>query len=1562
MSTIDERIVAIKFDNAAFQAKMSETLASLDKLTAKLSTVGMGKGFDEVAAAANRVDLSNIANNVDHISNRFSALGAIAFTTLQRLTNSVITFGKTFAETDILGPLITGGKTRAGNIEQAQFQFRGLGMNVEEVMKNALSAVKGTAYGLGDAAKAAAQFGASGIKAGADMSESLRAIAGTAAMTGASYSDMAYLFTTSAAMGKITNMDFQQFATRGLNAAAAYGKQVGKTEAQVHEMATQGEIDYKSFAKAMDKAFGKHATAANETYSGSLANMHAALSRVGAAWFGPEMTQQRDLFNTLGPAIDKVNDRLKPLFNTLLGIRQLSVTKLIDFIKHIDFSQMKIAMPDFQKGFLNAFDAVGRVIVVIKEAFRDIFPKPEISKIVEFAKFFRSFTESLKMGAETTKKVREIFRGFFAAFSIGWEIVKGFALVIREVLAVLLPTGKGFLNFGASVGNVMVRLQKALVQGGKIHNFFEGLARVIIIPIQFIKRLEKAIVGFFSIGVGSKVIEGSFARISSRVQNVKKDIDSIQDSWGRFRERFAGVFKVFDEIWDYIQNWFSQLGDRIAKAFKPGDFDSAVDVINVGLLGGIAVMLKKFFAGGIKFGFGGGMINKINMTLSGVTRSLQAMQTQLKASAMLKIAGAIAILTASIVVLSLVDSKALTKALTAISVGLGEMMAMMLAMDKALGSTWGGMKLGILAGALIGIATAMDILAIAIVALSKLSWGELVRGLTGVGVGLGLLVASTKMISSDTGGLVRAGISMAIIAGALIVLSKAVKEFAKISWQDLGKGFTSIAVGLKLLTGAMNNMPPTSIFTGAAFVEIVAGLLLLSKAVREFGTISWQDIAKGMTGIGAGLLIIAGAMHLMPKNLPASATGILILSVALNIMARAVQAMGANDLGTLAKGIGAFAIMLGVLTAALVAMSGLELQAGSLVVIAGSMVIFGKAIKDLGSLDLVTLAQGLGAIAAVFGILGISAAILSPLIPEMMGLGIALVTVSAGFALFGVAAMSIAKAFEIMGKSGASGAKGIVDALKTLYTAVPLIAGAFAQTIINVAKDLLHSLPLLVRLFEAVLEQILATIVKEAPRIEKAFVVVVIQLLKAIRAIFPDLVKTGFEMLMQFLKGVRDNIYQITTLGVEILVGFVQSLTENMPMIVTAATNLIVAFLTELANHAEELVTAGMNLLVSFLQGISDNIGKVVDAVGSIITSFITALGQNVNRVVTAGVNVVIAFIQGIGSNTLRLVNAAGQTIVDFLNGLADAINKYAPQIRDAGLRVILAIINGMTLGLTSHMGGIISWFAGFGGKVIGWIGSMLTTLASVGADLISGFYNGVIARVSGVADWFRGLGGRIWEWLKGIGDILFNIGSDIMQGLWDGMKKIWDKMTGWLSSIGGWIADKKGPPAKDALLLVNTGMLIFGGLRKGMEVGWKSIANWLSTLDPSDNMKIPDFSKMQLTLNQIPKSISDLDEFTPVISPVLDLTRVREAASDIDGLMKISPISITPVVTMQQARYISTTADLQKQAPVVTIPSGPSEVKFEQNNYSPEALSTSDIYRNTKSQIALAKEGLGIS
>ncbi len=117
---------------------------------------------------------------------------------------------------------------------------------------------------------------------------------------------------------------------------------------------------------------------------------------------------------------------------------------------------------------------------------------------------------------------------------------------------------------------------------------------------------------------------------------------------------------------------------------------------------------------------------------------------------------------------------------------------------------------------------------------------------------------------------------------------------------------------------------------------------------------------------------------------------------------------------------------------------------------------------------------------------------------------------------------------------------------------------------------------------------------------------------------------------------------------------------------------------------------------------------------------------------------------------------------------------------------------------------------------------------------------------------------------------------------------------------------------------------------------------------------------KLKESLSKVPSSLEGLDQFNPVITPVVDLTKVHEASKNISTLMAASALKAAVSFTTASQISSATAPERVTEEPTSTVT--PTGVMFEQNIYAPKALSTNDIYRNTKSQIVLAKEELGIS
>lgn len=214
--------------------------------------------------------------------------------------------------TAVGGLALGGGISRALKLDQANFKFKALGMDVKSTMNSCSEAVNGTAFGLDAAATVATMFGASGVKAGDQMTNALKSVAGVAAMSGDSMENIGAIFSKVAAKGKVGGDELLQLNERGINATAALAKYLGKTSAEVQDMVSKGKIDFKTFSDAMYATFGEAAAGANETFQGAMSNVQAALSRVGAKFASPALDGLRKVFVALIPAIDAVSKALDP--------------------------------------------------------------------------------------------------------------------------------------------------------------------------------------------------------------------------------------------------------------------------------------------------------------------------------------------------------------------------------------------------------------------------------------------------------------------------------------------------------------------------------------------------------------------------------------------------------------------------------------------------------------------------------------------------------------------------------------------------------------------------------------------------------------------------------------------------------------------------------------------------------------------------------------------------------------------------------------------------------------------------------------------------------------------------------------------------------------------------------------------------------------------------------------------------------------------------------------------------------------------------------------------------
>lgn len=334
MSSVDERIVQMRFDNAQFESGVRQTLSSLDKLKQGLKFDAAINGANVLQNAFNGIKLGGINRSVDQLNRKFSSLGIAGMEIVKRVTNTALD-SVTRVATAIPNQIKAGGWARALNLENAQFQLKGLGVTWDKINNDIQYAVNGTAYGLDSAAKVAGQLAASNIEVSDsaltatksvddfsaacigqtsaalkgngqldEMATALRSISGVAAMSNSSFEEIGQIYTRVAGQGRVFADDLNSIASRGLNASATLGKYLGKTEAEVRDMVSKGQIDFKTFSDAMYDAYADQAVKANNTFQGALSNTKSALSRIGA-----------DVADDLLPALTKILNSCRLLFN-----------------------------------------------------------------------------------------------------------------------------------------------------------------------------------------------------------------------------------------------------------------------------------------------------------------------------------------------------------------------------------------------------------------------------------------------------------------------------------------------------------------------------------------------------------------------------------------------------------------------------------------------------------------------------------------------------------------------------------------------------------------------------------------------------------------------------------------------------------------------------------------------------------------------------------------------------------------------------------------------------------------------------------------------------------------------------------------------------------------------------------------------------------------------------------------------------------------------------------------------------------------------------------------------
>ena len=370
--TIEENVVVLKFDQEDFQSNVEKAVGVLDKLSNSIDKSSSSNSLKSINTAIKNVDFDSMSKGIDNISSKFGVLGAVGQAAISKLTQTTMDKVGSIL-TSVPNKIFKGGLTRALNLQQAEYQIKALGFTWKSTMKSMEGetkdvftavdrAVTGTAYSLDQAAMTASQILASNPSLSLeDLEMHLKRISGVAAMTGREYSEIGYIFAQVSGQGRLMGDQLMQLSYKGLNVAAdiakylnsnkeAFDKVISKesvsrlqklgiqskvTEGQIRELVSDGVIDFETFSAAtehyMSSAFG-----ANELYTGSLANLNAALARLGEKLETNKIENLTRIFNALRPLINTISERLNPVINLINKASDAITSKFVKAINWVN--------------------------------------------------------------------------------------------------------------------------------------------------------------------------------------------------------------------------------------------------------------------------------------------------------------------------------------------------------------------------------------------------------------------------------------------------------------------------------------------------------------------------------------------------------------------------------------------------------------------------------------------------------------------------------------------------------------------------------------------------------------------------------------------------------------------------------------------------------------------------------------------------------------------------------------------------------------------------------------------------------------------------------------------------------------------------------------------------------------------------------------------------------------------------------------------------------------------------------------------------------------------------
>ena len=152
----------------------------------------------------------------------------------------------------------------------------------------------------------------------------------------------------------------------------------------------------------------------------------------------------------------------------------------------------------------------------------------------------------------------------------------------------------------------------------------------------------------------------------------------------------------------------------------------------------------------------------------------------------------------------------------------------------------------------------LDDLANALAKFGSMQWDEIGRGLVAMGGALLEVggISAAMGVLSGFAGLIGAGTILLAIQG-LDDLANGLQKFGSMQWDEIGRGLVAMGGALLEVGGvsaAIGTLSGLAGLVGAGTIALaVQGLDDLANGLQKFGEMSWDEIGRGLTAMGAAL-------------------------------------------------------------------------------------------------------------------------------------------------------------------------------------------------------------------------------------------------------------------------------------------------------------------------------------------------------------------------------------------------------------------------------------------------------------------------------------------------------------------------------------------------------------------------------------------------------------------------------------------------------------------------------------------------------------------------------------